>query len=38
MREQIRAGIVSIVAAVAGLAQAQYPDKPIRIMVPMALP
>ena len=34
MREQIRAGIVSIVAAVAGLAQAQYPDKPIRIMVP----
>ena len=34
MRNQIKAGIVFIVAALASAAQAQYPDKPIRIMVP----
>ncbi len=34
MRNQIRAGIVFVVTAFASLAQAQYPDKPIRIMVP----
>ena len=34
MRKHIRAGILFIVAAVSGVAQAQYPDKPIRIMVP----
>ncbi len=34
MRNQIKAVMLSIVAAVSGVAQAQYPDKPIRIMVP----
>ena len=34
MRKQIRAGILCIIVAVAGVAQAQYPDKPIRILVP----